>query len=87
MANRLGNLTIKKVDFVDEGANPDSHIRLFKRRDGTHIPDKGGKGEQQGVLKRLVAFMAKAAGMGQEELRVRLHLKAASRILASRQLG
>lgn len=68
MANRLGNLTIKKVDFVDEGANPDSHIRLFKRRDGTHIHDKGGEGEQQGVLKRLVAFMAKAAGMGQEEI-------------------
>ena len=34
MARRLKNLAVKKVDFVDQGANPDAHIRLFKRRDG-----------------------------------------------------
>ena len=31
MATKLKNLKVKKVDFVDEGANPDAHIELFKR--------------------------------------------------------
>ena len=26
MATKLKNLKVKKVDFVDEGANPDAHI-------------------------------------------------------------
>lgn len=33
MATKLKNLKIKKVDFVDEGANPDAHIRMIKRKD------------------------------------------------------
>ena len=37
MATKLKNLNIKKVDFVDAGANPDAHIKLFKRAD---IDDK-----------------------------------------------
>ena len=32
MATKLKNLKIRKVDFVDEGANPDAHIRMLKRR-------------------------------------------------------
>lgn len=28
MATKLKNLRISKVDFVDEGANPDAHIKL-----------------------------------------------------------
>ena len=68
MATKLKNLAVTKVDFVDEGANPDSHIRLFKHRDGTNTTDKGAEGERHGVLKRLVAFIAKAAGMEQEEI-------------------
>ena len=31
MATKLKNLRISKVDFVDEGANPDAHIKLTKR--------------------------------------------------------
>ena len=31
MANKLKNLRITKVDFVDAGANQRAHIRLFKR--------------------------------------------------------
>ena len=34
MATRLRNLKIKKVDFVDEGANPDAHIKMIKRKNG-----------------------------------------------------
>lgn len=33
MATKLKNLKITKVDFVDEGANPDADIMLFKRRE------------------------------------------------------
>lgn len=32
MAQKLMNLRVKKVDFVDEGANPRADIKLFKRR-------------------------------------------------------
>ena len=34
MAAKLKNLKIRKVDFVDEGANPDAHIKMIKRKDG-----------------------------------------------------
>lgn len=32
MATKLENLRIRKVDFVDEGANPRADIKLFKRK-------------------------------------------------------
>lgn len=41
MATKLKNLKITKVDFVDEGANPDAHIMLFKSKDGK--PDEESK--------------------------------------------
>ena len=66
MATKLKNLKVTKVDFVDEGANPDAHIRLFKRREEPLQEGGGGKGS--GILKKLVAFVAKAAGMDQEEI-------------------
>ena len=31
MATKLKNLSVTSVDLVDRGANPDAHIRLFKR--------------------------------------------------------
>ena len=40
MATKLKNLRISKVDFVDEGANPDAHIKLTK--------SKGEKGQSTG---------------------------------------
>ena len=44
-ATKLKNLSVTSVDLVDQGANPDAHIRLFKRRkeaaDGTDDPDRG----------------------------------------------
>lgn len=33
MANKLKNLSVTSVDLVDQGANPDAHIRLFKRKE------------------------------------------------------
>ena len=34
MAKKLENLKITSVDAVDQGANPDAFVRLFKRKDG-----------------------------------------------------
>lgn len=68
MAAKLKNLKIRKVDFVDAGANPDAHIRMVKRKDenGQTAEDKGnGNGS---ILKRLLCFIGKAAGMEQEEI-------------------
>ena len=68
MAAKLKNLKVKKVDFVDEGANPDAHIRLFKSREEAKVQQRPEEGNHTGVLKRLIAFLAKAAGMGEEEI-------------------
>lgn len=66
MATKLKNLKIKKVDFVDEGANPDAHIRMLKRKDddGQTSGDKGTRN----ILKKLFSFIGKAAGMEQYEI-------------------
>lgn len=41
MANKLKDLSVTSVDLVDQGANPDAHIRLFKRGGETADPDIG----------------------------------------------
>ncbi len=68
MATKLKNLKIKKVDFVDEGANPDAHIRMVKRKGGPE-QSVGDNGEKNvGFVSRLFSFIGKAAGMNQEEI-------------------
>lgn len=67
MATRLKNLIIRKVDFVDEGANPDAHIGMVKRRGGAGRQD-GGESPKGNVLKKLFGFIGKAAGMAPEEI-------------------
>lgn len=69
MATKLKNLKIKKVDFVDEGANPDAHIRMVKRKDGDGQSE--GENSEKGtgnILKKLFGFIGKAAGMDQDEI-------------------
>lgn len=67
MATKLKNLKVKKVDFVDEGANPDAHIRLTKKRDSEQSAgEESGKGT--GMFHKLFAFIGKAAGMNQDEI-------------------
>ncbi len=69
MATRLKNLIIRKVDFVDEGANPDAHIGMVKRRGGAGRQDGGESPKGNGnVLKKLFGFIGKAAGMAPEEI-------------------
>ncbi len=43
MKTKLKNLSVTSVDLVDQGANPDAHVRLFKRRDAgpENDPDAG----------------------------------------------
>lgn len=70
MATTLKNLKIMKVDFVDEGANPDAYIKLFKRKkQDNDIQTSDGNGESSGnILKKLLGFIGKSAGMDQDEI-------------------
>lgn len=69
MATKLKNLKIKKVDFVDEGANPDAHIRMVKRKDGDGQSEGDNSEKGTGnILKKLFGFIGKAAGMNQDEI-------------------
>lgn len=45
MATKLKNLKVTNVDFVDQGANPDAHIRLFKRASDPDDDPDGKSGE------------------------------------------
>lgn len=63
MATKLRNLNVKKVDFVDEGANQQADIKLFKiRGEGEPSPQK------EPALKRFVAAFAKMAGLYDEAM-------------------
>lgn len=39
-ATKLKDLSITSVDLVDRGANPDAHVKLFKR-DSDNAPETG----------------------------------------------
>lgn len=69
MATKLKHLNVKKVDFVDEGANPDAHITLFKRKDGapgeTPAQETGAK---ESIWKRLFAPLARLTDVTPDEL-------------------
>lgn len=68
MATKLKNLKIRKVDFVDEGANPDAHIRMVKRKDGEEQSSAEDNSKSTGFWKRLFGFVGQAAGMAQDEI-------------------
>lgn len=68
MATKLKNLMIHKVDFVDEGANPDAHIRMLKSRNGEEQPTENNEKGTENILKKLFGFIGKAAGMNQKEI-------------------
>lgn len=62
MATKLKNLKITKVDFVDDGANPEAHIRLFKSKDGVEPPHDEEAEKKPNIWKRLITAITKAAG-------------------------
>ncbi len=53
MANKLKDLKITSTDLVTAGANPDAHIRLFKRRDA---PQDGEPSES--FIQKIAASLA-----------------------------
>lgn len=48
MATKLKNLEVTSVDLVDQGANPDAHIQLFKRAEGKPEGNQNGNDGSQG---------------------------------------
>lgn len=69
MATKLKNLKVTKVDFVDAGANPKAHIKLYKNESGTAGEPKGETGQKhESVLKRFFSAIGKAVGMKPEEI-------------------
>lgn len=64
MASRLKDLIVTSVDLVDQGANPDAHIRLFKHR--SQDPDAE---QAEGVIRKFIAWLKKgyadASGTGE----------------------
>lgn len=46
MPNKLKNLSVTSVDLVDQGANPEAHIRLFKRKEDEPETDPDARQEE-----------------------------------------
>ena len=75
MPSKLKDLKITKVDFVDAGANPEANILLFKNKEGAPAakatePSPAAKGGEktEGVVKKFFAAIAKALGLGDEQI-------------------
>lgn len=68
MATKLKNLEVTKIDFVDEGANPDAHIKLFKRKKEGAEAGAGAAEPRQNVWKKLFGAIMKAAGTADEDV-------------------
>lgn len=59
MAAKLKNLSVTSVDLVDRGANPDAHIRLFKRKDTEMEPEHDPE-PNIGLFQKFMMWRAKA---------------------------
>ncbi len=58
MANKLKNLSVTSVDLVDRGANPDAHVRLFKRKDAS--PQSSVENDPDtGLFQKFMTWLAK----------------------------
>lgn len=69
MATKLKNLKVTKVDFVDEGANPEAHIKITKRKETKDSQLENNEPDETGLWKKLASFVGKALGMKQEEIK------------------
>ena len=54
MAAKLKNLSVTSVDLVDQGANPDARVCLFKRREG-----EAETGPDTGMFEKFAQWLAK----------------------------
>lgn len=69
MATKLKDLKVTKVDFVDVGANPKAHIKLYKNESGVAGEASGETGQKhENILKRFFSAIGKAVGMKPEEI-------------------
>mgnify|MGYP004513374635 FL=1 len=78
MATKLKNLHVKKVDFVDEGANQKADIKVLKNKDGKTEPPETGIGMFEKIMKWILGQggstqsvaedVAKAATMFNEQI-------------------
>ena len=57
MATKLKNLAVTSVDLVDQGANPDAHIRLFKRNG--EPPEDEPTEEEKGLFAKFIRWFKK----------------------------
>ena len=66
MATKLKNLKIKKVDFVDNGANPGASIALYKSKPAEGevpaVKPEEDTPPEESFLKRIVHAIAKSIG-------------------------
>lgn len=73
MASKLKDLKVTKVDFVEAGANPEANILLFKNKQGasaaksTEVSAGGGE-KSEGAVKKFFSAIAKALGIGDENV-------------------
>lgn len=58
MAFKLDDLKISKVDFVKEGANPDAHIKIFKKNETSS--------DHENPLAKALSIITKALGLSSE---------------------
>lgn len=73
MAQKIEELEVTKVDFVDRGANQDAHIMLFKRDDSGQHEEQTGKTietnrKPENALKRFVSAIGKRLGLEAEDI-------------------
>lgn len=72
MANKLKNLKITKVDFVDDGANQGADVKLYKRNSNkgsdtvVPIPVILEEAKTHSTVKRIVSAIGKALGFEDE---------------------
>ena len=74
MATKLKNLKIKKVDFVDNGANPGASIALYKSKpaegETPAVQPKEDTPPEESILKRIVHAIAKSIGATDAQVRL-----------------
>ncbi len=65
MATKLKNLHIRKVDFVDEGANQRADIKIAKKKDAD---PETGISVRESTMKRFMRAIGKAVGITDDYL-------------------
>lgn len=72
LGNKVKKFTCKKVDFVDEGANQQADIKIFKRKEQSApvVTDllQDPMKEQKSLFKRLMHSIGKSLGFKDEEI-------------------